>query len=196
MPSSNPVCELDSDGNNQQPPAETMDYGWLSLDISKVDHNKNNYLIDADGTKRWSIGGTGYRVGAAIIALVCMVVLGVARYVEPEARGLGSHQQLGLQVCGFYQRTGYPCPTCGMTTAFAYVVRGQVLDALWVQPAGMLGALACIIGAAVGGYTAITGRCFERYLIGVNPVIVAMWIVVIILVAWGWLCALTYFGLR
>ena len=34
------------------------------------------------------------------------------------------------------QRTGLPCPTCGMTTCVLAFARGEVLTAFYVQPAG------------------------------------------------------------
>jgi hypothetical protein len=38
--------------------------------------------------------------------------------------------------CGMKQRTGLPCPTCGMTTCVLAFARGEVLAAFYVQPAG------------------------------------------------------------
>jgi len=54
--------------------------------------------------------------------------------------------------------TGYPCPTCGMTTAFAHFVRGQWLRALWVQPAGFVLAAATVGVALVALWTLVRGR--------------------------------------
>src|SRR5262245_30550053 len=62
------------------------------------------------------------------------VVLGLARWVTPDERGYGTHEQLGLPPCAFRVVTGLPCPSCGMTTSFAYVVRGQVLVAALTNP--------------------------------------------------------------
>jgi len=54
--------------------------------------------------------------------------------------------------------TGYPCPTCGMTTAFAHTVHGHWIDAIRSQPAGFLIALtAFVIGLSAAGALA-TGR--------------------------------------
>jgi hypothetical protein len=38
--------------------------------------------------------------------------------------------------CGMKQRTGLPCPTCGMTTCVLAFARGEVLTAFYGQPAG------------------------------------------------------------
>jgi hypothetical protein len=47
--------------------------------------------------------------GFGLIAL-----LATARWLTPDARGLGTHEQLGLPPCGFYLWYGLPCPSCGM----------------------------------------------------------------------------------
>ena len=84
-------------------------------------------------------------------------VLGIARWVEPDQRGYGTHEQLGLPPCAFRALTGIPCPSCGMTTSFAYVVRGRLLSAAWTNPGGCLLAIGvagaipwCLVSAVVG----------------------------------------------
>ena len=68
----------------------------------------------------------------------------MARTLEPDPRGFGTHEQLGLRPCAFATLTGRPCPTCGMTTAFAWFMRGR-LDRSWrANPAGCLFALLAI----------------------------------------------------
>ena len=81
---------------------------------------------------------------AQYIALSAMsgVVLTIARVLSPSPNGLGTHQQLGLPPCFFHQWTGIPCPTCGMTTSFAYTVRFHFYEAFVTQPFGMF---ACVL---------------------------------------------------
>jgi hypothetical protein len=64
-------------------------------------------------------------------------VLAIARHLEPAAPGVGTHVQLGLPPCGFLAATGLPCPACGLTTAFAHMVRLNLLDAAHVHPVGV-----------------------------------------------------------
>ncbi len=74
--------------------------------------------------------------------------LGMARKLEPDPRGFGTHEQLGLRSCTFLTVTGRFCPTCGMTTAYAWLVRGRV-DRSWKSnPAGCLLALLTVPIAA------------------------------------------------
>ncbi len=68
-------------------------------------------------------------------------LLVLARKLEPDPSGFGTHTQLGLRPCSFMTTTGRPCPTCGMTTAFAWVARGR-FDRSWqANPAGCILAL-------------------------------------------------------
>ena len=141
--------------------------------------------------------GWRYRFWAGAAMVVCTGVLVLAGYVTPAAEGLGTHQQLNLPACGILQRTGYPCPTCGMTTAFSYMVRGRVLQSFITQPAGALAAICCILAALTTGYITITGRRLERldryiYLAGLNWLWLIMSITAIALLAWGWLCLMVY----
>ena len=43
-------------------------------------------------------------------------LLVLARKLEPDPRGFGTHTQLGMRPCSFLRMTGRLCPTCGMTT--------------------------------------------------------------------------------
>jgi Protein of unknown function (DUF2752) len=71
---------------------------------------------------------------AAAAGILGLLVL--ARKLEPDPSGFGTHTQLGLRPCSFVTVTGRPCPACGMTTALAWVVRGR-FDRSWqANPAG------------------------------------------------------------
>lgn len=89
--------------------------------------------------------GRNARLGLAATALAFLAVLGLARWLRPDPRGFGTHRQLGLPPCEFRATTGYPCPACGMTTAFAWMTRGRLEPAWRANPAGC--ALAPLTGA-------------------------------------------------
>jgi hypothetical protein len=59
----------------------------------------------------------------------------------PDPRGYGTHTQLGLLPCSFLTMTGRLCPTCGMTTSFAWMTRGNLVRSWQANPAGCLLAL-------------------------------------------------------
>lgn len=81
------------------------------------------------------------RWAASVVFIFGAATLGVAAWLKPDARGLGTHQQLGSGPCGMLVSTGFPCPTCGMTTSFAFLMHGAPLRAFLAQPAGFLLAL-------------------------------------------------------
>ena len=132
------------------------------------------------------------RVWAGAVALGCLAILFGAAWLNPSPAGIGTHEQLGLPACGFYERTGYPCPTCGMTTALAYIAHGQVFRALAVQPAGALLGLACLAGVIGGCYTAATGRGPKLGRLWINPVRTVFLAGMVVMTSWLWLCLLTY----
>jgi hypothetical protein len=99
----------------------------------------------------------GERLVAAGIAAAAAAPLLVAAWLEPSGSGVGTHEQLGLPACGWIAGLGMPCPSCGMTTAFAFASRGALLDAFATQPAGAVLALAAAIVALIAAWTAVTG---------------------------------------
>lgn len=99
----------------------------------------------------------GERLVAAGIAAAAAAPLVVAAWLEPSGSGVGTHEQLGLPACGWIAGFGMPCPSCGMTTAFAFASRGAFVDAFATQPAGAVLALAAAIVAMVAAWTAFTG---------------------------------------
>ena len=72
-----------------------------------------------------------------------------------------------------------------MTTAFAHVVRGQWLRALWVQPAGFVLALATIGLAVVSAWTLLRGR-WPRVPLGfMTPYRLFLGLLVLLLGSWA-----------
>jgi Protein of unknown function (DUF2752) len=71
-------------------------------------------------------------------------LLVVARKLEPDPRGFGTHTQLGLPRCAFLTLTGRLCPTCGMTTSFTWLTRGRIDRSWQANPAGCLYALLAV----------------------------------------------------
>lgn len=122
---------------------------------------------------------------ATLALLGCVIVLGVAVYVRPDPRGFGTHAALGFGPCGMLVTTGYPCPTCGMTTAFAYVVRGQWLRALWAQPAGFVLGVGTIGLAGVAAWTIVRGRWPRVNLGFMTPYRLFLGLLVLLLGSWA-----------
>jgi hypothetical protein len=103
-------------------------------------------------------------------------ILGLSRALVPDPRGYGTHTQLGLRPCAFASLTGRLCPTCGMTTAYAWFMRGR-LDRSWqANPAGCVFAalsiplivwfLACAVRAGPVGFRSLSGPVMGLILAG------------------------------
>ena len=107
-----------------------------------------------------------------------------ASQLQPDSAGFGSHQQLGLPPCSLLVVVGYPCPTCGMTTAFTHAVRGQLVSAFHAQPAGLALAIGTVAAASLALSTLLTGRVWAVNWYRVSPT----WVVfgVVLLVIGGW----------
>jgi hypothetical protein len=84
------------------------------------------------------------------IAAGLIGVFSIALWLDPyqadgSARRMATHRQLGLPPCTFYLLTGMPCPSCGMTTSFALLIRGDVINSLRANAAGTLLAIFCLL---------------------------------------------------
>ncbi|UJR79470.1 Hypothetical protein I5071_15060 [Sandaracinus amylolyticus] len=77
------------------------------------------------------------RLTWAILFALPTAVFITAAWLTPNPEGHGTHTQLGLPPCGFLVFTGYPCPGCGLTTAFAYMIRLDVIGAWHANPFGI-----------------------------------------------------------
>ncbi len=110
----------------------------------------------------------------------------LAARLTPNPAGYGTHRGAGLPECAFMQRTGLPCPSCGMTTSFSWFVRGNLLASAYVQPMGAL--LAAISCSAIwfGMYIAVTGRPIYRLLALAPGRLLFGPLVVVAMVGWAW----------
>lgn len=125
------------------------------------------------------------RCWAATVLAACLGILAVAVLLAPKGRAYGTHADLFLTgPCGMLVMTGLPCPTCGMTTSFAYFVRGQWLRAAYVQPAGFLLALGTVATAFMAGWTLVRGRWPVLGLWRISPYRLFLGLLVILLGGW------------
>ena len=112
-------------------------------------------------------------------------LLAVAVALKPSPLGLGTHQQLGLPPCSFQVLFGWPCPSCGMTTSWAHLVRGQLFGALRANVGGTLLGLIAVAATPWLAVSAARGRWW-----GWTPHVgVAAWlaagVVFVTLIDWG-----------
>lgn len=129
-------------------------------------------------------------VAAAIAVGASGGLLVVAWLLPPASRGFGTHQALGLPACSWPARFGVPCPSCGMTTAFALASKGRIVESFTTQPMGCVLAIAAGMTFVAAIWTLATGRTvwpvYER-LLGAR---LAWFAGIAALLAWGYKTAL------
>lgn len=126
----------------------------------------------------------GARRRALLVAAACAAILALALWVTPDSAGYGTHRQLGLFACSWPQTLGIPCPTCGMTTAFACTVRARWLDAFRAQPLGLLLALLTIGGLVLAIREAITLRAWRINWHRIRPAYLGLTVLLLALAGW------------
>ena len=113
-------------------------------------------------------------------------LLGVAVWLTPDRHGHGTHQQLGLPPCTFYVLFGRPCPACGMTTSWAWLVRGEVIEACRANVGGTLLAALAIAGVPWLLGSALRGRWLTRRPNDLTLAGLVGGMLLVTLVQWGW----------
>jgi hypothetical protein len=93
----------------------------------------------------WAVRG-----GLLAMAAAMVFVFYLATRVKPYADDgtplrQASHRSLGLPACRFQELTGMPCPSCGMTTSFALLVRGDLVNSMRANWVGTGLAVFCML---------------------------------------------------
>ncbi|MFM9956904.1 MAG: DUF2752 domain-containing protein [Phycisphaerales bacterium] len=99
----------------------------------------------------------GTRIWAAAAAAGSLAVLVAAALITPSPEGYNTHTQLGLAPCAWAALSGKPCPTCGMTTAFAHAANLDLLASIQTQPFGAFLAVVTATSFWLCLHTALTG---------------------------------------
>jgi len=134
------------------------------------------------------------RVAAALVLSASVAVLAIAAWLTPDPRGFGTHEQLGTPPCLPLMRWGLPCPTCGMCTAFAHAIRGELVAAFLAQPAGLALAVATAIAGVASAFVLIAGRKIPLA-ISWSWTKQLLWIaIVLVLAAWAYKVIMLWSG--
>jgi hypothetical protein len=96
-------------------------------------------------------------VAGLALAAATLALLLVAAWLRASADGHGTHEQLGLAPCAWTLRWNFPCPTCGMTTAFAHAADGDLAAAAATQPFGAALAVFASVSFWGGLHAGLTG---------------------------------------
>ncbi len=126
-----------------------MESGWANQSLSQ---------------RRWGWPvGVGRRLRGAVLFVFVLAVLAVFGTLQPDSSGMGTHEQLSLPACSFLARTGWPCPTCGLTTSLAAMAHGDVALACRAHPFGVAVFLALLAAGLAGGMDLLTaGEIFNK----------------------------------
>ena len=92
-----------------------------------------------------------------------------------------------LSPCGFKQKYGLPCPTCGTTTSVLTFAHGKIFESFYIQPAAALLCCILVIVAFLAFLIAVFGVYFgflERFFteVKIRHIILAL----LIIIAAGW----------
>ena len=117
-------------------------------------------------------------------AFLGMAVVGFL--LEPDERGYGTHEALGLAPCLFVELWDLPCPGCGVTTAVAHAARGDLLASLLAQPFGLALALGVLVAGVWTPWAHFRGRDIglELRVALIGRGRWAIWIGVLVLASW------------
>lgn len=110
----------------------------------------------------------------------------VAARLEPSPTGMGTHQQLMLPPCTWPTALGLPCPSCGMTTAFAHAARADLLSSFVAHPVGALLAVATAAVVVMGFFAAVSGTRVFSMLPPLSSTRVLTLAVILLGVSWGY----------
>lgn len=101
------------------------------------------------------------RVLLVVWSLFLVAGFALAVSLEPDPRGFGTHQRLGLPPCTFQSMFHLACPSCGMTTSFANFVRGDLVAAAKANSAGLLLAVICAVQIPWCWVSTVRGRLWK-----------------------------------
>lgn len=127
-------------------------------------------------------------LGFGLVAIAVVLVLAIV--VEPDARGFGTHERLGLPACIPMERWNVPCPGCGVTTSVALAGRGQFWTSIHNQPFGFVTALALPLFGSWAIVTALRGRNLASELSRLRLGWWGIALVAVMVLSWGYKLAL------
>jgi hypothetical protein len=123
-------------------------------------------------------------VGAAVLGVVALLI--TARWLEPSPVGYGTHQQLGLPPCSSVLVFGARCPACGMTTAWAWALRGDLESAARANLGGALLVLIALAYIPVFCYFIARGRWSRHGWLAFSLAAALSLAMVVACLQWAW----------
>lgn len=126
------------------------------------------------------------RIAYGTFACGLFGLLGIAAWLSPDPSGMGTHQQLSLPPCAFTVLFDIPCPSCGMTTSWSHLVRGQLISAFQANAGGALLGMLSVGSAPWMLWVSVRGRFPEIPVSDVHMALALLVIIVVTFADWGW----------
>jgi hypothetical protein len=142
----------------------------------------------------WWVRGILLAIVGVWLAVFCIAVR-LNPYQDGRVWFQETHTQLGLPPCSFKTLTGgLPCPSCGMSTSFALLVRGDVVHSV---QANFVGSCLAIFGAAFVLWaiaSVVRGRLLGVRSVEMTLIRLTIAFVILLFGRWGIVLALHYWG--
>ncbi|MHC4117429.1 MAG: DUF2752 domain-containing protein [Planctomycetota bacterium] len=136
-----------------------------------------------NNTKMFRRASSRQRLTAAIVCVAVAAYFGAFALMAHYEVDMGRH----LGYCGFKQRTGWPCLSCGMTTATLAFAQGDIVEAFLIQPAVGFIYCAAVLTGVLAFVIAVFGVYFNfirRFFAEVK--IWHMILALVVILAAGW----------
>ncbi len=144
----------------------------------------------------------GSLIGVALALVAVFVVAALLNPYHEDGSPLrmATHQKMGLPPCTFFDKTGLPCPSCGMTTSFSLLMHGDLANSLRANWVGTLLALFCLtlipwcLGSVVCKRTLFlysVERALTRVVLAFLGLMMLRWAIVL---GWAWWSGTTFQG--
>jgi hypothetical protein len=138
----------------------------------------------------------GYPLGRSGRVLLGLWALGLiagfllAASLQPDPRGFGTHQRLGLPPCSFQILFALKCPSCGSTTSFAHFVRGEWIASIESNPGAFVLAVISACMVPWSAYSVWIGRTWRLD----NPSLAFVWLLsgVVTISLVQWICRIAF----
>jgi hypothetical protein len=155
--------------------------------------SEREYVRRRPGLRRW------VRLGLVLMVLGWTAVFAIAAWLNPyfedgTARLGETHRQLGLPPCTFKRLTDLPCPSCGMTTSFALLVRGDLWNSARANFAGTALAVFGLLFIPWALVTALKGRVVWLSSVETTLFRLCIGFMILLLGHWGLVLLLKYYG--